>query len=265
MRVFIVHAHPDPESFNAALTRTAVDALEADGHEVNVSDLYAMGFEGIADESHFPEPRAHPGGLRVEREQHHQWTTGTFPPDVRAEQEKLEWCDTLIFQFPIWWYSMPAMLRGWVERIAASGYAYGGGRKHAKGVFLGRRAMISCTTGSSAHVYRPEGIEGDITQLLWPINNGIFHYLGFDVLPPAVHYAPATVSETERAAMLDVYAERLRTLESTEPLFMHPAGDYDDDLRLRPGVEARSGFQWNPRAGQHRYARPGDPGGENLR
>src|SRR5690606_30950791 len=118
LRVFIVHAHPDPESFNAALTRTAVDTLEAEGHEAQVSDLYAMGFKGIADEDDFPEPRKHPGGLRIDVEQHHQWQTDTFPPDVRAEQEKLEWCDTLIFQFPVWWYSMPAMLRGWVERIA---------------------------------------------------------------------------------------------------------------------------------------------------
>ena len=253
MRVFIVHAHTDPESFNAALTRTAVDTLEADGHEVQVSDLYAMGFKGIADHDDFPEPRKRPRGLRIDVEQHHQWQTGTFPADVRAEQEKLEWCDTLIFQFPVWWYSMPAILRGWVERIAASGYAYGSGRKHSRGVFLGRRAMISCTTGSSSAVYQPEGIEGDVTQLLWPINNGIFHYLGFEPLPPFVSYAPGAVGDEDRKAMLDDYADRIRDLATTEPLFMHPREDYDDDLRLLPTVEARSGFQWNPRAGQQRY------------
>src|SRR5690606_5666310 len=98
-----------------------------------------------------------------------------------------------------------------------------------------------------------EGIEGDITQLLWPINNGIFHYLGFEPLPPFVTYAPAAVSAEERNTMLEDYAERIRGLASTEPLFMHPREDYGDDLRLLPNVPARSGFQWNPRAGQERY------------
>nr|CAI78155.1 unknown [Streptomyces ambofaciens ATCC 23877] len=52
----------------------------------------------------------------------------------------------------------------------ARGFAYGGGRKHAEGVFLGRKAMVCCTTGTSADTYAPDGIEGDILHLLWPVN-----------------------------------------------------------------------------------------------
>ncbi|MFH8567518.1 NAD(P)H-dependent oxidoreductase [Streptomyces sp. NPDC017993] len=188
--------------------------------------------------------------LQVDVEQEHQYDTGTYPPDVAAEQAKVVRCDLMIFQFPIWWFSMPAILKGRVERVVARGFAYGGGRKHAKGVFLGRKAMVSCTTGTSADTYAPDGVEGDIHHLLWPVNNGIFHYLGFTPLPPFIAFAPRPADESERKDLLDAYAERLRTIETTEPLLMHPREDYGPDQRLLPTVEARSGFQRNPRTGR---------------
>ncbi|MFE3901268.1 NAD(P)H-dependent oxidoreductase [Streptomyces sp. NPDC059153] len=254
MKVLIVHAHPDPASFNTALKDTAVATLLAQGHEVQVSDLYALGFKAVPDAEDFAGTRRHPELLQIDIEQEHQYDTGICPPDVAAEQAKVEWCDLLIFQFPIWWFSMPAVLKGWVERVMSRGFAYRRGRKHAKGVFLGRKAMISCTTGTSAATYAPDGIEGDIQRLLWPVNNGVFHYLGFTPLPPFIAYAPRLATEQERKERLDAYAERLRTIETTEPLFFHTREDYGPDQRLLPGVKARSGFQWNPSAGQEQAA-----------
>ena len=61
---------------------------------------------------------------------------------------------------------------------------------------------------------------------------------------------PARVTAGERDAYLESYEERLRTLETTPALFFHPFADYGPDQRLKPGVVARSGFQWNPGAGQ---------------
>ncbi|MFF7451736.1 MULTISPECIES: NAD(P)H-dependent oxidoreductase [unclassified Streptomyces] len=236
MKVLIVHAHPEPASFNAALKDTAVATLGAQGHEVKVSDLYAMGFKAIPDADDFTTARKDPDRLQIDIEQEHQHETATFPPDVATEQAKVEWCDLMIFQFPIWWFSMPAILKGWVERVMARGFAYGGGRKHARGVFLGRKAMACCT-------------------------NGIFHYMGFTPLPPFTAFAPRLATEQERKECLDAYAERLRTIETTAPLFMHPREDYGPDQRLLPTVEARSGFQWNPRAGQtHTEAATGHSG-----
>ncbi|MFI1727248.1 NAD(P)H-dependent oxidoreductase [Streptomyces sp. NPDC020489] len=261
MKVLIVHAHPEPASFNAALKDTAVATLGAQGHEVKVSDLYAMGFKAIPDADDFTTARKDPDRLQIDIEQEHQHETATFPPDVATEQAKVEWCDLMIFQFPIWWFSMPAILKGWVERVMARGFAYGGGRKHARGVFLGRKAMACCTTGTSADTYAPDGVEGDILHLLWPVNNGIFHYMGFTPLPPFTAFAPRLATEQERKECLDAYAERLRTIETTAPLFMHPREDYGPDQRLLPTVEARSGFQWNPRAGQtHTEAATGHSG-----
>src|SRR5699024_5835126 len=114
--------------------------------------------------------------------------------DIVAEQEKVMWCDLMIFQFPIWWFSMPAILKAWVERVMARGFAYGGGRKHAKGVFLGRKAMVSCTMGTAASTYAEDGIEGHIQNLLGPVTNGVFHYMGFEPLPSFVACAPRNLS-----------------------------------------------------------------------
>jgi NAD(P)H dehydrogenase (quinone) len=252
MKVLIVNAHPEPASFNAALKDTAVATLRAQGHEVRVSDLYAMGWKAIVDAEDFSGTRADPQALHVDVEQEHQHELGAFPADVAAEQAKVEWCELLIFQFPVWWFSMPAILKGWVERVMARGFAYGTGRKHAKGMFLGRRAMICCTTGTPAATYAPDGIEGGILNLLWPVNNGVFHYLGFTPLPPYVAFAPRQVTADQRQAYLDEYAERLRDIESVEPLYFHPRADYGKDQRLLPGVKARSGFQWHPEAGPAR-------------
>jgi NAD(P)H dehydrogenase (quinone) len=172
----------------------------------------------------------------------------TYGPgaDVLAEQAKLLWCDLLIFQFPMWWFGMPAILKGWVDRVMVRGFAYAKGRKYDTGMFKGRRAMLCTTTGTAASLFEPDGIDGDLLHILWPIHNGIFRYLGFEVLPPIVAWMPGAVSPEERQAYLADYAQKLSHLDQTKPLFFHPAADYGPDQRLKPGVVARSGFQWNP-------------------
>ena len=82
--------------------------------------------------------------------------------------------------------------------------------------------------------------------MLWPIHNGMLAYTGFTVLPPFVAWMPARVDAAVRAAYLTGYAGRLQSLDATEPLFFHPSGDDDESQRLKPGVLARSGVQWNP-------------------
>jgi NAD(P)H dehydrogenase (quinone) len=156
----------------------------------------------------------------------------------------------VLLQFPLWWFSMPAILKGWVDRVLSRGFAYSAGRKYETGHFKGKRAMLSITTGTASTLYEPNGIDGDLHHVLWPIHNGILAYTGFTVLPPSAAWMPARLSPQERRACLDAHAERLRGIERIEPLFFHPWSDYDESQRLKPGVVARSGVQWNPRAGQ---------------
>ncbi|WP_349609376.1 MULTISPECIES: NAD(P)H-dependent oxidoreductase [Cupriavidus] len=250
MNVLIVFAHPEPNSFSAALKNTAVQTLTELGHQVTVSDLYQMGWSPTLGEADFPQARADADYLDLSREQEHAYAHRTHSADVHAEQEKVKAAELVLFHFPVWWFSMPAMLKGWVDRVFSRGFAYSTGRKYESGHFKGKRAMICLTTGTASTLYEPNGIDGDLHHVLWPIHNGILGYTGFTVLPPFAAWMPARVTDEDRDAYLEAYAARLKSLDDTEPLFFHPWSDYDETQRLKPGVVARSGVQWNPRAGQ---------------
>lgn len=250
MNVLIVLAHPEPYSFTAALKNTAVAALEKAGHTVVVSDLYAMGWQAALSAADFVGEHADRNYLDLSREQEHAFANNTFADVVKAEQDKVSQADLILFQFPIWWFSMPGILKGWVDRVFARGFAYSTGRKYSSGHFKGKKAMLCVTTGTASTLYEPNGIDGDLHHILWPIHNGMLAYTGFTVLPPYAAWMPARVSEQERDDYLKGYAERLAHIDSVEPLYFHPWEDYDETQRLKPGVVAKSGVQWNPRAGQ---------------
>lgn len=249
MNALVVFAHPEPASFSAALKDVAVTTLRSLGHEVVVSDLYRMGWFAVLGNGDF-EARENPEYLDLSREQEHASVVGTHSADVRAEQAKVAAADLVLFHFPVWWFSMPAILKGWIDRVFSRGFAYSSGHKYGSGHFKGKKAMLCLTTGTASTLYEPNGIDGDLHHVLWHIHNGILAYTGFTVLPPFAAWQPARSSEVERRRYLDAYRRRLETLDSLEPLFFHPWSDYDETERLKPGVRARSGVQWNPRADQ---------------
>lgn len=250
MNILIVFAHPEQASFNSALKNVAVDTLKQLGHEVVVSDLYRMGWNPALGPDDFMGERKDADYLDLSREQEHAFATDGHHADVKAEQAKVAAADLVLFHFPVWWFSMPAILKGWIDRVFSRGFAYSTGRKYESGHFKGKRTMLCITTGTASTLYEPNGIDGDLHHVLWPIHNGTLAYTGFTVLPPFAAWMPARASEQERKTYLAAYGERLKALESAESLFFHPWSDYDDTQRLKPGVVARSGVQWNPRAGQ---------------
>ncbi len=246
VHVLIVYAHPEPKSFNGAMKDAAVETLTAAGHEVVVSDLYAMGFDPVAGRGDFDGDPVDAEFFSLPKEQTAAYETGRTAPDIAAEMEKVKRADLVIFQFPVWWFGMPGILKGWADRVFARGFAYIAGRKYDTGMFRGKLAMVATTTGTSADTYAPDGIDGDILTVLWPIHNGLFRYSGFDVLPPFVAYMAGRVGDDGRQAYLDAYRKRLRDIDATPRLFFHPAEDYGANERLKPGVLARSGVQRNP-------------------
>src|SRR5438477_10755360 len=161
MRVFIVHAHHEPASFNGAMTRQAVSALREADHEVVVSDLYVMGFDPVSDRRNFLTAKDL-DRLRQQTEEAYASERNGYVPELQAEMEKLAWCDILILQFPLWWFGLPAILKGWVDRVFAVGRAYGGGRHFDNGVFQGKRAMCTLTVGGSETTYSAQGMYAPI-------------------------------------------------------------------------------------------------------
>ncbi|KAG6361649.1 hypothetical protein INS49_009876 [Diaporthe citri] len=250
MRVFIVFAHPEPQSLGGSLLRATVEELEAQGHEFKVSDLYAMHWKSQVDRYDFPKLPAD-ARLRVAYASGEATFSGTLTDDVKREQEKLMWADTVILQFPLWWYSMPAILKGWVDRVYSLGFAYGIGEhndkrwgdRYGEGKMLGKRAIVLVTVGGWKEHYSPRGICGPIDDLLFPITHGTLHYVGFEVLPSFVVYQSDRADEAAFNAAADELRQRLRKLSTMQPIPFRPqnGGEYElPTLVLKPEVEAAS-------------------------
>lgn len=219
MNILLVFAHPEPQSFNGAMLRTAIATLEAAGHSVQVSDLYAQAFEPVSGRPNFTTVYD-AAYFKQQKEEVYASAHQGFAPDVATELRKLAWCDIMIWQFPLWWFSVPAVLKGWVDRVFAMGQAYGAGRFYDTGVFRGKRALLSLTTGSGspAEAYQPGGLQGDLLGILRPIHRGMLQFTGFTVLAPQVVYGPARQSAEERATELATWAARLPGLAREVPL-----------------------------------------------
>jgi NAD(P)H dehydrogenase (quinone) len=266
MKILIVYAHPEPRSLNGSLKNLAVSVLERAGHEVVVSGLYAMGWKPQIDAADFPSMA--PGErLIVQQESKRAFTDGTQSTDIAAEQDKLRWADTVLFQFPLWWFSMPAILKGWIERVYAYGLAYGVGEhserhwgdRYGEGMFVDKRAMLIVTAGGWAEHYSERGVNGPIDDLLFPIQHGILYYPGFDVLPPFVAYRSDSIDEVRYAAAARALEARLLALDTTQPIAYRKqnGGDYDiPACTLKPGLEADGDqglrLHTRPRGATHR-------------
>lgn len=254
MNVLIVFAHPEEKSLSAALRDTAIDELKAQGHEVKISDLYADGWKAVVDREDFPT-LALDERLKVPAASGQALATDSLTPDVKAEQEKLLWADTVLVQFPLWWFTMPAILKGWVDRVFSYGFAYGVGEhtatrwgdRYGEGRMAGKRAMLLVTTGGWEAHYGARGINGPIDDLLFPINHGILFYPGFDVLPPYITYKADRLSPQDFETEAEALRERIRGLETTRPIPYRRQNDGDylmPSMNLRPelGDPEMSGF-----------------------
>jgi NAD(P)H dehydrogenase (quinone) len=217
MKVLIVHAHPEPRSFNAAMTHRAKEVLGAHGHPVVVSDLYAMHWNPVSGRHNFSTV-ADPDYFKQQAEETHASEHDGFADDIEAELEKLEWCDALILQFPLWWFGLPGILKGWVDRVFVMGRVYGGGRWYDRGAFAGRRAMLALTTGGPPGLYAEDGLNGAIDDILFPIQHGVLFFTGFAVLPPFIAWAPVRADEAGRARYLREYGERVLEIPSLDPI-----------------------------------------------
>ncbi len=101
MKTLVVHCHPSPASFTAAVRDRVLKGLAAAGHEVRLIDLYGEGFDPVMS--------------RQEREDYH--TAGLNEQPVAEHLAALRWCEALVLVYPTWWYGQPAMLKGWLDRV----------------------------------------------------------------------------------------------------------------------------------------------------
>jgi NAD(P)H dehydrogenase (quinone) len=186
MNVLHVYAHhDDPASLNAVLRDEARRMLESMGHTVVDSDLYRMGFRPVLDERDFTDralaDRFVPG-IEIRR----ALDRSTVPPDVVAELEKLRAADLVVLQFPFWWSSVPAILKGWFDRVLSFAHAADTGGLSRTPFLRGKRAMLVTTLEAPEEALAADG-RGGLRDLLAPIDHSL-SYVGMTVLPAFIVY-----------------------------------------------------------------------------
>ena len=207
----IVHAHPEPVSFSTAQMHTAREALEARGYTVEVIDLYARGWNPVLNRDEFPPTD---GPFKPQHEQRTAVENGTLPAQLSADLDAVLRADLLVLSFPLWWFSLPAILKGWVDRVFVMGAVFGGEfGLFGQAALAGRCAVVLATTGGSAATFTEDGEFGDIDDFLFHVHRGMLEFVGYDALEPVVTYGPAHLDDTQRARALEDVRHAFTTLD----------------------------------------------------
>lgn len=188
MRYLIIYAHPNPKSFNQAIKEIVEDKLKKAGNSLEVRDLYGIEFNPQLSGSDFAT-----------------WHQGKSPVDIKAEQDYIKNSDTLIFIHPIWWFNMPAILKGYIDRIFSYGFAYGVNESGPYGLLTDKKVILINTTGGSEENYIKYGYNAALKKT---IEDGIFGFCGMKVIMHKYFYAVPYVTDQVREKML----EELKTL-----------------------------------------------------
>lgn len=214
MNVLIVHAHENASSFSSALAELAKNYFEDKGDHVDVSNLYQKQFNPIAGKHDFVK-LSNASHYKYASEQIHAHTHDLFSAPLKEEMQLLDKADLLIFNFPLWWFGMPAILKGWVDKVLAYGFAYGGEYGMGpNGRFKGRKALLTITTGSPESFYQPKGVHTRILDedILRNIKQGILHLVGYEVLESFIAYEVSRIGQADRMEILENYKAYLETI-----------------------------------------------------
>ncbi len=161
MNHLIIFCHPNTSSFNRAIADSVEAVSGALGHDTRCRDLYGIAFNPILSKTDLDSPG------------------GRVTPDVRQEQEFISWADMLTFVYPVWWTGMPAMLKGYVDRVFCQGFAYCLYDDRAEGLLDGKKVLIFNTTALPSSVYTSQGMHDAMSMTT---DTGIFELCGMEVL-----------------------------------------------------------------------------------
>ncbi|GAA4272917.1 NAD(P)H-dependent oxidoreductase [Aquimarina gracilis] len=205
-KAHIIFAHPEEKSFNGRLRDLAKETLENQGVEVSIINLYQEKFKAIADKDDFTSIHQ-TEYFDLQREQLHAFREANFSEDIQREHLRLKSADLVIFQFPLWWYSIPALLKGYFDRVFSFGFAYGNGGHH----LVGKKALISLTTGAPESMWHPKD-RGHLEGHLHHVLKGTLEFCGMEVLAPTIAYGSKLMRPEERQVYEKLFSERIRSI-----------------------------------------------------
>ena len=162
MNILVVYAHPYNQSFNHAIKECIISSSTSAGNQVVVRDLYELNFNPVLN-----------GDELV-----NSFKGGDVPEDVKIEQEHLVWANALVLVYPLWWAGMPAILRGYLDRVFSYGFAYTANESGIVGLFSNKRVIMINTIGAPESVYLENGMLNALETIA---NPGIFNFCGTSV------------------------------------------------------------------------------------
>jgi NAD(P)H dehydrogenase (quinone) len=183
MKYLVIYTHPNPKSFCKAVREAIVEELRKAGREVGIRDLYAQKFDPLLKEADFDALQK-----------------GAGLPDVKAEQDAIRAADMLVFVFPLWWVGMPAMLKGYIDRVFSEGFAYKITENDIMGLLKNKKVLLVTTTGAPQEMYEESGMFKSIGQT---IDDGIFRFCGMEVIAHKYLTAVPYVTDDDRKKMLE--------------------------------------------------------------
>jgi len=161
MKNLIVYAHPNSGSLNHFFKQTVLESLQESGEEIAVRDLNEINFNPVLSLEDI-------NGQRM----------GTVADDVKTEQDFITWADRIIFIYPIWWTGMPAIMKGYIDRVFSYGFAYRYDQGVQKGLLTGKKTIIINSHGKSNAEYEAMGMD---KALILTSDTGIFTYSGLEI------------------------------------------------------------------------------------
>lgn len=187
-------AHPSDTSFNRALVQELKTTLQGE-HEVTVRDLYRDLFHPV---------------LTVQ-----DLTPAGPTPDVTREQDLIRWAEMIVVVYPVWWTGMPAVLKGYFDRVFTYGFAYNFQDGQKRTLLDGKQAVLFSTTGAAKSTYELEGMYAAMNMT---VDHGIFGYCGVKVLGHHYYSGIAGTTPEERGAMLQDARLQVRLASTTGPV-----------------------------------------------
>ena len=190
MNHLLIYAHPNPESFNHAIVQTILDEFRKAGKELPLRDLYAMNFSPVLTATDFSAIQ-----------------NGSVGNDVAAEQELIRAADVLIVVYPLWWSGMPAMLKGYIDRVFSYGFAYEINETGGVGLLTGKKVFLVTTTGASREDYEQLDMYRSFEQT---IDSGVFRFSGMEVIDHIYYASVPYVTAEDRKTMLEDVCSQVR-------------------------------------------------------
>ena len=190
MKHLVIFAHPYSKSFGKGIVDTIEKEVLNNESEIRIRDLYELGFDPILKGSDL---------LNLQ--------SGNYADDIKVEQDHIKWADIITFVYPVWWAGLPAMLKGYVDRVFANGFGFTYGENGPVGLLKGKKGILFSTTGFPSDVYTQIGMHKSMQHTT---DEAIFKFWGIEVIKHVFFGAVPSSTEEELKQYLNEVIEVIK-------------------------------------------------------